>query len=220
MNGDDLADGLDDPADELEEGDFESEVLSSDDIRRYITGGLTIGDLAAAFQVSRYAIENAVESLQPVGRRRRAHLYAIPDVAAQIIKPNVNIEDYIKTLKSKDLPPSLQKAFWDAQAARQSFEEKAGNLWHTHRVQAVIGRLLLIVRQRLVLATDNVDRMAPLTEEQRALVQRTFDQILVELQAAVNDEFKDYDGTGDRQELFEEVSVQSARAPAEDGLDI
>ena len=154
----------DDKLDDLEESDFESDVLSREDIRRYIVAGLSIGDLAAAFRVSRFVMTGAIGTLAPVGRRHRSPLYAIADVAPLIVKPTVEVESYIKGLKPKDLPPSLQKAFWDAQEARQSYEEKAGNLWHTHRVQSVIGILVMIVRQRLVLATDQIDRMAPLTE--------------------------------------------------------
>jgi hypothetical protein len=189
-----------DNLDELEESDFESDVLSREDIRRYIVAGLSIGDLSAAFRISRFIMTSAIGTLQPVGRRHRSPIYAIADVAPLVVKPTVEVESYIKGLKPKDLPPSLQKAFWDAQEARQSYEEKAGNLWHTHRVQAVVGKLVMIVRQRLVLAPDQIDRLAPLSEEQRKLVQSTFDQALTELQQSVIDEFKDYDGAGDRQD--------------------
>ena len=204
---------------DLEESDFESDVLSREDIRRYIASGLTVTDLAAAFRVSRFIMQNAIASLEPVGRRHKSPIYAIADVAPLIVKPVIDIESHIKGLKPKDLPPPLQKAFWDAQEARQSYEEKAGNLWHTHRVQAVVGNLVMIVRQRLVLATDQVDRLAPLTEDQRKLVQRSFDQVLIDLQKAVTDAFKDYDGKGDRQELFENGPSPSPPV-VNDGLDM
>lgn len=197
---DDL-DGLDEE-DDIEDG-FEGEGPSIQEIRRHIAGGLSIGDLATVFGVTRTVMSKAVEMLQPVGRRGRAVLYTIADVAPMIVKPSIDLDSYIRTLRPKDLPPPLQKGFWDAQAARQSYEEKAGNLWHTHRVQSVIGTLVMLVRQRLVLATDQVDRLAPLNEEQRRLVRSTFDQTLSELQQAVIDAFKDYRGAGDRQDMFE-----------------
>lgn len=212
----------DDNLDDTDESEFESDVLSREDIRRYIAAGLSIGDLAAAFRVSRFVMTGAIATLPPVGRRHRSPLYAIADVAPLIVKPSVEIESYIKALKPKDLPPALQKAFWDAQAARQSYEEKAGFLWHTHRVQSVIGILVMIVRQRLVLATDQIDRMAPLTEEQRRLVQGTFDQVLTELQRAVVDAFKDYSGACDQQELFDKALPYLAPSTVgeNDGLDL
>jgi hypothetical protein len=212
----------DDDLDGVEESDFEADVLSREDIRRYIVAGLNVGDLAAAFRVSRFVMMGAIALLQPCGQRNRSPLYAIADVAPRLVKPTVEVESYIKGLKPKDLPPSLQKAFWDAQEARQSYEEKAGNLWHTHRVQSVIGNLVMIVRQRLVLATDQIDRMTPLTAEQRKLVQGSFDQVLSDLQKAVSEAFKDYSGVGDRQELFEKGPPQLVQVQPidSDGLDV
>ena len=209
---------MSDDLDGLEDDDeFEDDGLSLEGMRAHMATGLSIGDLATVFRVSRAVMTNAVAVLQPVGRRGRAALYAIADVAPMIVKPNIEIGAYIKTLRPKDLPPSLQKGFWDAQAARQSYEEKAGKLWHTHRVQSVIGTLVMVVRQRLVLATDQIDRMAPLTDEQRKLVRSTFDQTLSELQQAVIEAFADYRGTGDRQDMFENGPDEPVAA--DDGLD-
>jgi hypothetical protein len=209
-----MSDGLEED-DDFDEGD----APSLPEMRRYIAGGLSIGDLASVFGVSRTAMTKAVEMLQPVARRGRSSLYTIADVAPMIVTPNIDIESYIRGLRPKDLPPSLQKQFWDAQAARQSYEEKAGELWHTHRVQSVIGTLVMLVRQRLVLATDQIDRMAPLSDEQRKLVRSTFDQTLSELQQAVIDAFKDYRGGGDRQDMFENGPDEPEKVSEDDGLD-
>lgn len=211
----------DDLDDDLEDGgDIDADIHSYQDVREMILAGLSSTDLAAVLRVDRRTMQLAVGAIRPVGKRNNRPIYAIADAAPLVVKPVLDVESYIKKLKPKDLPPSLQKAFWDAQEARQSFEEKAGNLWHTHRVQEVIGKLVMIVRQRLVLGTDQVDRQAPLTEEQRRLVQATFDNIITELQKSVVEAFKDYDGTGDRQELFENGPARPFRAADEedDGL--
>lgn len=211
MNGPMLDDAV------LEDLEAIGAVTTPADLLRHMLSGLTAVELATLFRVKRPAMVEAVSTLKPVGKRGRTPTYAVADVAPRIVEPALDIETYIKGLKPKDLPPALQKAFWDAQEARQSFEEKAGNLWHTHRVQAVIGQFVMLVRQRLVLATDQVDRMAPLTEEQRRVVQHLLDQLLTELQRSVIEAFKDYKGSGDRQDLYEN---SPARQIVGDGLDL
>lgn len=206
--------------DDEESTEFNADIQTFQDVKDLILAGLTATDMATVLGVSRTSVQAAVTACRPVGKRSNRPIYAIADVAPLVVKPVLDVESYIKKLKPKDLPPSLQKAFWDAQEARQSFEERAGNLWHTHRVQEVIGKLVMIVRQRLVLAADQVDRQAPLTEEQRKLVQALFDNTISELQKSVVEAFKDYDGAGDRQELYENGPARPFRAADEedDGL--
>lgn len=213
----DIDDTLD-ADDEKLVADEASEIFADERMRRYarhyMAAGLAIADLAHLFHTKRQAITAAVADLQPTGRRGKVMLYSVAEVAAQVIKPALDIESHIRGLKPKDLPASLQKAFWDAQEARQSYEERAGNLWHTHRVQAVVGQLVMLVRQRMVLASDQLDRLAPLNDEQRRLAQALFDQVLTELQRTVLEAFKDYKGTGDRQDLYEHGAAHG------DGLDL
>lgn len=196
-----MSDALEDDLDDI---GLDDEPLTVNQVRHYIIAGLTVSDMAKLLRVDLRKVQEAVASCKPTGRRRGFSIFSVADVAPLVMKPQIDIESYIRSLKPKDLPPALQKAFWDAQEARQSFEEKAGNLWHTHRVQEVIGKFVMIVRQRVVLATDQVDRMAPLTDEQRRLVQGLLDGMLGELQKSVVDEFKDYKGAGERQDIYEE----------------
>jgi hypothetical protein len=195
---DDLEDDLDaDPS-------IEDEPLSVEQVRHYVIAGLAVSDMAKLLRVEVRKVQEAIAACKPTGKRRGVAIFAVADVAPLVLKPQIDIESYIRSLKPKDLPPALQKAFWDAQEARQSFEEKAGNLWHTHRVLEVIGKFVMIVRQRVVLAVDQVDRMTPLTDEQRKLVQGLLDGMLAELQKGVAEAFKDYTGKGERQDIYED----------------
>jgi hypothetical protein len=210
-----MSDDLDD--DEDVGIDPESQTWSH--TRDMLIAGLTASDLAKLFRVENRKVKEVVGALKPTGVRYRRPIYAVADVAPLVIKPLIDVEAHIRKLKPKDLPPALQKAFWDAQEARQSFEEKAGNLWHTSRVQEVIGKLVMLIRQRIVLATDQLDRMAPLTDEQRQAVQAMFDAMLGEMQSAVVEAFKDYKGDGDRQDIFENGPPKPFQVDTSDDVD-
>jgi hypothetical protein len=172
--------------------------------RAAIFGGLSVRELASLFNMPYQTVHKRIAVVEPAGQRNGGPVYRIPDVAPYLVKPAFDLNDYIRKLKPKDLPAALQKNFWDAQKARQSYELEAGNLWHTSRVQDVIIKLMVIFRQQVTLATDNVDRLAPLSNDQRTLVQGLFDQVISDMQTEVTKAFADYTGKGDRQDLYEE----------------
>lgn len=214
-----LIDDLDDDDDGMDLlGEAGDGGLTHHEVRQQLLTGLTARDFANMFHIDDAEVLRriSVAGIKQCGMRRNRPIWLIADVAPYLVKPVFDVEAYIKKLKPRDLPPALQKGFWDAQKARQNYEEEAGNLWHTHRVQRVVGEILMMTRQRLVLGTDTIDRMLPLTPEQRAAVQTVFDRTLGDLQAKVIEHFKDYDGAGDRQDMFENGPPKPYRDENED----
>lgn len=194
--------------------------------------GLTVRELATLFSMSYQRVLQRIRYIKSCGLRKGQYvIYDLPSVAPFLVEPKIDMEHYLKSLPPSELPPKLQKAFWDGQKARQTFEEEAGNLWHTHRVQAAIGKFVAMVRQRLVLATDQLDRMTPLNDEQRVTLQGMHDSLVSDLQQEVIDQFKDYDAKGDRQAIFEKgpedvrsrrllLQVDEEDSKSDDGLDL
>lgn len=184
--------------------------------RAEIASGLPVTELAKIFRTNVLNVRRKLAAVKPIGDRMGDPVYDIADAAEWLVKPKVDIAEYIKALRPGDVPVALQKQFWDAQLGRQKFDEQAGHSWRTEKVQTAFGDVFKIVRQKVRLFTDTVDRESTLSEEQRAIITRLADELLEGAYRSVLEHFEDYDATGERDDIYENGPPQPKTAPDED----
>lgn len=187
--------------------------------RAEIAGGLPVTELAKIFRTNVLNVRRKLAGVKPIGDRMGDPVYDIADAAEWLVKPKVDIAEYIKALRPGDVPVALQKQFWDAQLGRQKFDEQAGHSWRTEKVQTAFGDVFKIVRQKVRLFTDTVDRESTLSEEQRVIVTRLADELLESAYRSVLEHFEDYDGSGERDDIYENGPPQPKTAPDDEADD-
>ncbi|MCQ4311704.1 DUF1441 family protein [Pseudomonas stutzeri] len=145
-----------------------------------VYGGVSASWLAQVFGHDKNTIAKKLASAgcEVVGRRNGGPLYRIPDAAAYLVKPKVDLVSYIKTLRPNDLPPMLNDAYWGAMLKRQKFEENARDLWRTESVLKVFGNLAISFKTTANLWVEEVERIEGLTPEQRVLITQLTDRLL------------------------------------------
>lgn len=183
--------------------------------RAEIASGLPVTELAKIFRTNNLNVRRKLASVKPIGERAGDPVYDIADAAACLVKPRVDLAEYIKTLRPADVPVALQKQFWDAQLGRQKFEEQAGQLWRTEKVQTAVGDVFKVVRQKVRLFADAVDRESALNEEQRVILTRMSDELLEDMFKAVVEHFTDYDSSEERDDIYENGPPAAAPLPDE-----
>lgn len=148
-----------------------------------VYGGVSATWLAQVFGHDKNTIAKRLASagVEVVGRRNGGPLYRIPDAAAHLVKPKVDLVAYIKTLRPNDLPPILNVAYWDAMLKRQKFEENARDLWRTDDVLEVFGDLAFGIKTTVNLWVEEVDRTQGLTPEQRNIITQLSDKLLTKI---------------------------------------
>lgn len=180
---------------------------------------LSVSALSGMFRMSVATIRRKLASVSPSGYRRGSPVYDVYDAAPFLVKPQFDIEKYIRELKPTDLPASLQKDFWNAQIARQKFEEEAGKLWRSERVTKVLVETFKLLREQIVLFGDNASRQTGLTPEQRKLIDSMTDSLLDALHNAVVTHFAGYDTAGERDDLLENGMPTTLALPDDSGDD-
>lgn len=153
-----------------------------------VAQGVTIAWLVKHFRMGRPVIERKIRGCPSVGSTSRGNvLYDLPTVAAYLVKPKRQLEQIIAELKPSDLPEKLRDSYWAAMLKRQRWEKNAGHLWRTEKVLDVFSEVFKLLRTRLQLLPDDVDRAAGLSAEQRGIVTGVIDEIQDELHRSLND---------------------------------
>lgn len=173
------------------------------EFRRQLQQGVSATFLAEMFHVSPHVIRRKINSLKPVGERGGDPIYDLAEAAQYLVKPRVDLAEYIKNLRPQDAPVALQKQFWDSQNGRLKYMLEAGELWRTEAVQHLVGDLYKLIRQRMQLLADTIERETSLTDEQRAIITRTADDTLISLTQTITEAFSDYEASKERDDVFE-----------------
>jgi hypothetical protein len=115
--------------------------------------------------------------------------------------PGTTWREIFSQLKKGDLPPSVNAEFWRAELNRQTFSEKAGDLWHTHKVERLLATAFKNCRQQIMLFADAVEAQTGITEDQRTLIRSMSDGLIQELGESLRSEFSFWDGSDDRESV-------------------
>lgn len=130
-----------------------------------IHGGVTVFWLAKAFGMEVSTVRKRIADCPPMARRTSGFLYSLPLAAQYLVKPKVDLQQYLEGLKPVDLPQQLQGTYWDSQLKRTKFETMMGDLWHTEDVMAVFGEVFKTIKFSIQLWPDALEREGDLTEE-------------------------------------------------------
>lgn len=144
--------------------------------------GVTIPWLVQAFSIPRNRVERMltgcpVERLQKNGGK----IYDFATAAAYLVKPRVNIREYLESLEPKDMPERLRSEYWRARMLEQKARKEAGTLWRDEDVQEAFGEIFKLIKDTAILWTDTLDETTGLTDEQVGIVDNLVHQMLSQI---------------------------------------
>lgn len=137
---------------------------------------VTKGTLAAVFKMRPETIAKRLIRCPSVGEGSR-QLYDFVEACGYIVKPQMSPQEFIKTLNTADLPPQINKFFWDSQRTRIRFKLEAQEAWDTADVLEVFGDVFMTIKDVLQMATEEIRERARLNDDQA----RMFDTYIDEL---------------------------------------
>lgn len=170
------------------------------DSRAMIYSGCSTKQLAEIFNMKEPDVMRRMAGIDPVGMGRQGNpLYRIREAAARLIKIPVTpemITSHLKRMNPKDLPPVLNKMFWEGVQARRKYEELVGDLWHTTDVIQVLSDTFQTLRVSLLLIPDQLSEKTELTDEQIRMAQSIVDTALEEARERLVDNLRKSSGRG------------------------
>lgn len=180
--------------------------------------GVTVAWLSSVFGMDERTVKAKLRFC-PVKRSRRrgrtmvTNFYDIKEAARYLVVPAVTTQDVLRELKRGQLPPALQQSVWDALLKRQTWEERAGQLWRTEKVREVLGSSFQSIKFTTQLWAETVERSAELSQEQRDLIVSLSDQLLSDIYDAMVKK-AEAPGTGPQLAEMEELVGERDSVPA------
>lgn len=164
--------------------------MNDDETRAILYEGCSLSQLSTIFDSDNREVARRLRNLEPCGTRMGYPIYKLADAAALLVAPQGDIEEVIKKMSPKDLPPSLTKEFWAGQHARLKFEEDQGDLWRTTYVIEKLSEMFKTLRMSILLMQDQVERQTTLTDQQRDIIRGLTDGVLNDLADSLIERFK------------------------------
>lgn len=185
----------------------------------HVYGGVTADWLAQVFGSDRRTVQKKLARADDavMGKDRRGSTkYSIPHAAAYLIKPKVDIVQWIKGLRPNDLPPMLNDAYWGAMLKRQKWEENAGDLWRSEDVLEVFSSSFFTIKTTTQLWVEEIDRKHTLTPAMRETITALADDLLAQLHQRLIEAPKEKKTSSS---IAEEGAISESSSPAGDGFE-
>lgn len=149
---------------------------------RNVYKGVSVSWLANVFRMDHNSVKKKLADCPELQKGKGgAPLFDVAIAAQYLVKPKVDINAFVRSLRPADLPPYLQSEFWEAQNKRQKWEENAGDLWRTEKVIEVFGDAFKLMKETMNLWVDGLARKSGVTEDQRRLLTAEIDALQDEL---------------------------------------
>lgn len=178
----------------------ESSVSEFDDVNKLemmIVKGANISQLARIFHLDNRTVTTKLVTLKPSYVFGKAIFYHIREAAPLLCKPLGDMEASLRRMNPADLPPLLQKEFWNGQRARLDYEERTGQLWRVADVREKIAKLFAAVKMAILLTPDRIARDTDLSPKVQEKIRAMMDDALRDLQKGIQKEFETRDTPSD-----------------------
>jgi hypothetical protein len=182
-----------------------------------VTSQATIAQLAQLFETDAKTLPRRMKTVLPRGTRKGNKVYSIREAAQFIVTPGYEIEEFIRQMSPQELPPLLQKEFWNGQRARLEYETKMGMHWPTPEVISFVGELANTIRMTLLLVADDVNREQSLTDGQRKVFQRITDGAIARLKQEIAKRFEEYHAHNPDPGIEDAVNIVASDDDDDDG---
>lgn len=167
--------------------------MKTSDELKIVHIGATPSELGMMFGMSPQEVNRRiVGKVVPVKTEHKLPRYRVGDAAPFLCNVEFDVEEYLKGLSPKKMPPSLQKAFWSALRERQDYEENRGDLWRTARVVEVFGEVAKSINMTALMFEDTVSQKTELSAEQRRIIIELSEGLRTATKLALVDRFKNY----------------------------
>lgn len=152
-----------------------------------VMGGVTVFWLAKAFGMEVSTVRKKLSDCPHLARRTSGYVYSIAVAATYLVRPRMNIREYLEQMKAHELPTQLQPTYWEGVLKRQRFEVQARDLWCSEDVMEVLSEIFKTIKFTLQLWPDTLERSGTFSDEDRDTLTVLADQLAEDIHRSITD---------------------------------
>lgn len=147
---------------------------------------VSISFLSMVWRTNVTTAKRRLAALAPIAHHRgNQPLYDFVQASQYLVKPRVDMREFVKKMDAADLPTSLQKDVWDARLKEQKWRQQAGDLWPTEDVLEVLGEAFQRLKTTTQLWVDQISEANTLPDPIRKDLQKRVDGLQADLHNAL-----------------------------------
>lgn len=143
--------------------------------------------LVRVLRMDPQTVRTRLRNVPPLPGSEKRPVWYFHDVLPYLVKPKMTAEQFARTLNKADLPPEINKSFWDSQRSRVKYKIEAQEAWETEDVLEVLGDVAMTMKDGLVSVVEEMRNRARLTDEQTEILSAAIDEIRTEIRRKLVD---------------------------------
>lgn len=144
--------------------------------------------LARLFNMDSMTVRKRLENCPVAGTGRANNpVYYFHDAVQYLVKPKMTAEQFARTLNKADLPPEINKSFWDSQRSRVKYKIEAQEAWETEDVLAILGEVAMIFKDATTMVVEEMRNRAKLTDAQTEILAACIDELRTDIRKRLVD---------------------------------
>lgn len=137
--------------------------------------------LAKVLNMDPATVKKRLTRCRPVATDRNRSVYYFHEAIHFLVKPRMTAEEFARSLNKADLPPEINKAFWDSQRSRVKYKIESQEAFEAEDVMQALGNVAMIFKDSLTMVVEEMRNRAGLTEEQTEILQGCIDELRKEI---------------------------------------
>lgn len=109
------------------------------------------------------------------------------EAASYLIPPKVDLVQYLTSLNSNNIPPHINKTFWDAMNAKAKWMANARETWRDEDVLEVLGATAIMIREVSMLWIDELPDKVSITNENYIALRERVSDLLEQVKEKLQD---------------------------------
>lgn len=143
--------------------------------------------LVRVLRMDPQTVRTRLRNVSPLPGSEKRNVWYFHDVLPYLVKPKMTAEQFARTLNKADLPPEINKSFWDSQRSRVKYKIEAQEAWETEDVMRVLGEVAMIFKDSTTMVVEEMRNRAKLTDEQTEILQGCIDELRKEVREKLVD---------------------------------